>query len=123
MTIADLKLNINQDLLQNPVYNFTATGNEDAGRFLLHFAGAIGIDSKDNSPINIFSNEKTVSITCAAGFKNATVTISNLLGQQILTQKLSDQKLNQVEVNALKGYYIVKVQDASSVKTAKVYIN
>jgi hypothetical protein len=123
LSLEDLQLNINQDLLQNPVYNFTATGNEDAGRFLLHFAGAIGIDTKDNSPINIYSNEKTVYITCAAGFQNAQVTISNLLGQEILSQNLSDQKTNQVKVNALKGYYIVKVQNASSVKTAKVFIN
>jgi len=123
LSIEDLKLNINQDLLQNPVYTFTATGNEDAGRFLLHFAGAIGIDNKDNSPISIYSNEKTVFITCTAGFKNATVTISNLLGQEIVSQNLSDQKTNQVNVNVLKGYYIVKVQSDSSVKTAKVYIN
>jgi hypothetical protein len=123
LSLEDLSLNYTQNLLQNPVYNFTATGNEDAGRFLLHFAGAIGIDTKDNSPINIFSNEKTVFITCTAGFKNATVTISNLLGQKIVSQNLSDQKMNQVNVNAMKGYYIVKVQSDSSVKTAKVYIN
>jgi hypothetical protein len=124
LSLEDLKLNINQDLLQNPVYNFTATGNEDAGRFLLHFAGAIGInDEKGNSAINIYSNEKTVFITCAAGFQNAQVTICNLLGQEIVSQNLSDQRMNQIQVNALKGYYIVKVQNASSVKTAKVFIN
>jgi len=123
LSIEDLKLNINQDLLQNPVYNFTATGNEDAGRFLLHFAGAIGIDNKDNSPINIYSNEKTVFITCTAGFRNATVTISNLLGQEIVSRNLGNQRTNQVNVNAIKGYYIVKVQDDFSVKTAKVFIN
>jgi len=123
LSIEDLQLNVNQDLKQNPVYTFHATGNEDAGRFLLHFAGAIGIDEKGNSAINIYSNEKTVFISCAAGFQNATVTISNLLGQEIVNQNLNNQKTNQVKVNALKGYYIVKVQDASSVKTAKVYIN
>jgi hypothetical protein len=123
LSIEDLLLNVNQDLKQNPVYSFHATGNEDAGRFLLHFAGAIGIDNKDNSSINIYSNEKTVFITSATGFQNAKVTISNLLGQEIVSQNLSDQKTNQVNVNAMKGYYIVKVQNESSVKTAKVYIN
>ena len=123
LSLEDLKLNYTQNLLQNPVYNFTAAGKEDAGRFLLHFAGSIGIGEKSNSTINIYSNEKTVFISCAAGFRNAQVTISNLLGQEILTQKLNDQTSNQVKVNALKGYYIVKVQDESSVKTAKVYIN
>ncbi len=123
LLLEDLKLNITQDLRQNPVYNFSATGNEDAGRFLLHFAGPIGFGETDNSAISIYSSEKTVFITCAAGFLNAQVTISSLLGQEILTRKLNDQTSNQVNVNALKGYYIVKVQTESSVKTAKVYIN
>ena len=120
LVLEDLELNVSQNLMLNPVYNFTATGKEDAGRFLLHFAGAIGMDQKEVSQINIYSNEKTVFISGAA---NAQVTISNLLGQEIVAQKLSNQSLNQVKVNALKGYYIVKVQNESSVKTAKVYIN
>ena len=123
LSLEDLKLNFTQNLRQNPVYNFTAAGNEDAGRFLLHFAGPIGFGEKDNSAINIYSSEKTVFITCAAGFRNAQVTISNLLGQEILTRKLNYQTSNQVTVNALKGYYVVKVQNESSVKTVKVYIN
>ena len=123
LVLEDLKENTTQNLVQNSTYHFTAKGNEDAGRFLLHFAGSIGMSEKNNSTINIFSNEKTVYITCAAGSHNALLTVSNLLGQEILTQKLNDQTMNQVQVNALKGYYIVKVQNESSVKTAKVYIN
>jgi len=123
LSLEDLSLNYTQDLLSNPTYTFTAEGNEDASRFLLHFAGPIGIGEKNNSAINIYSNEKTVYITCAKGFKNAQVTISNLLGQQIVSQGLSDQTVNQVKVSALKGYYLVKVTSDTSVKTAKVYIN
>ena len=120
LSLEDLKLNITQNLIQNPEYHFTATGNEDAGRFLLHFAGAISIDNKDISQINIYSNEKTVFITGAA---KALVTVTNLLGQEIVTRKLNDQSTNQIQVNGMKGYYIVKVQNESSVKTAKVYID
>jgi len=123
ISIEDLKLNITQNLMHNPVYNFSATGNEDAGRFLLHLAGTIGVSEKNNAPISIYSNENKVFITSAAGFHNAQVTISNLLGQEILTQKLNDQTINQVNVNTTRGYYIVKVQDESTVKTSKVYIN
>ena len=123
LSLEDLKMNTTQDLLQNPVYNFTAAGNEDASRFVLHFSGTIGIGEKSNSTVNIYASEQTVFITCDAGFHNAQVTISNLLGQQILTRKLGNQVSNQIQVNATKGYYIIKVQDESSVKTAKVYIN
>jgi hypothetical protein len=123
LSLEDLQLNYTQNLLNNPTYTFTAAANEDAGRFLLHFAGSIGMNDKNNSTISIYSSEKTVYITCATGFKNATVTISNLLGQEIVSRKLSDQKMSQVKVSALQGYYLVKVQDENSVKTAKVYIN
>jgi len=122
-SIEDLNLNITQNLMQNPVYHFSATGNEDAGRFLLHLAGTIGVSEKNNDPISIYSNENKVFITSAAGFHNAQVTICNLLGQEILTQKLNDQTINQVNVNTSRGYYIVKVQNESTVKTSKVYIN
>jgi hypothetical protein len=123
LSLEDLQMNYTQNLLNSPTYTFTAAANEDAGRFLLHFAGSIGVNDKNNSTISIYSSEKTVYITCANGFKNATVTISNLLGQEIVSRKLSDQPMNQVQVNALQGYYLVKVQDENSVKTAKVYIN
>ncbi len=123
LSLEDLKLNTSQNMVANPVYSFTADGNEDASRFLLHFSGPIGISEKNTSTINIYSNEKTVFINNPAGFHNAQVSVSNLLGQEILTRKLSDQNLNQINVNALKGYYIVKVQTESSVQTAKVYIN
>jgi hypothetical protein len=123
LSLEDLKLNYTQNLLQNPVYHFTAAGTEDDNRFLLHFAGPIGISDKNNSAINIYVNEMTVFITCTAGFHNSKVTLCNLLGQEILTQKLIDQPTNQVKVNAPKGYYIVKVQNESTVKTSKVYVN
>jgi hypothetical protein len=123
LVLEDKTMNYSQDLMVNPVYNFHAEEMEDASRFVLHFAGTIGMNDLSTAGINIFSNEKTVTITCAAGLHNAKVTISNLLGQEILTRNLSDQKTNRVQVNALKGYYIVKVQSDSSVKTAKVFIN
>jgi hypothetical protein len=123
LSLEDLKMNTTQDLLQNPVYKFSATGIEDAGRFLLHFAGAIGVNEKSGNPVNIFSHEKTIFITSTSGLHNAHVTVSNMLGQEIVTQNLGDQTSYQVRVNARTGYYIVKVQDESMVKTAKVYVN
>jgi trimeric autotransporter adhesin len=122
LTLEDLKLNYSQNLLQNPLYNFSATGNEDAGRFLLHFSGTIGIDNKDSNPIHIYSSEKTIYITCPNGFRAAQVTVSNMLGQNVASGMLGNQPVNRITVNSLKGYYIVKVQDESTVKTAKIYI-
>jgi hypothetical protein len=123
LSLEDLNENFTQNLLDNPTYRFSASKNEDASRFLLHFTGSVGIDGKDKNTVNIYSAGRTVYITCANGLKNAKVTVSNLLGQDILSQKLSDKTRNEITVNAIHGYYFVKVQDETSVKTAKVYIN
>jgi len=121
LSLEDMKMKYTQDLLQNPVYTFTASGNEDAGRFLLLFNGASG-STNDNSPIRIYSSGKTINIFCASGLQQGQVTVSNMLGQLILAQQLTDQSLNQVQADVLNGYYIVKVQSVNTVKTAKVYI-
>ena len=124
LSLEDLQQHNTQDLKQDPVYNFTSPGVEDDSRFLLHFTGTINdIKEKNKSAINIYSNEKIVFVNCPNGFRNAYITICNLLGKQILTQKLNNQTLNKVKIDANNGYYIVKVQGDNEVKTAKLYIN
>jgi hypothetical protein len=122
LVLEDLLTNTSQDMIANPVYSFSAGGNEDAGRFLLHLSGTIGINDNHGNLVNVYSSGNTIFIASDKGLHNAQVTVSNLLGQQILTRSLKDQPLNQVAVNAREGYYIVKVQDNSSVKTTKVFI-
>ena len=121
LLLEDLLLNCTQDLLQNPVYVFSAEGFEDHNRFLLPFEGPVGIGEKRNS-INISSYDKNLVITCPSGFHNAQVTVSNLLGQQIFSKKLNNQFLNNFELDVMSGYYIVRVRDDELVKTVKVYI-
>jgi len=65
---------------------------------------------------------KTVYISCATGMHNGQVTVTNLLGQQIITKKLDEKVLNLIQLTAEEGYYIVKVQTESTVKTVKVFI-
>ena len=81
------------------------------------------MSNSEQSSINISSHENIVFITNPGGFRNGQVTISNLLGQEILTQKLNEQPVSQLKLSTVKGYYIVKVQDETSIKTAKVFIN
>ena len=122
LTLEDVKMHHTQNLLLNPVYSFTATGNEDAGRFLLHFDGTIS-STDDSNPLKIYSTEKTINVYCAAGLQNGQIIVTNMLGQQVLSQKLNDQVLNQVNMGSVSGYYIVKVQSDNAVRTSRVFIN
>jgi hypothetical protein len=124
LTLEDLNLNTTQNMVLNPVYSFKASGNEDAGRFLLHFASPIGInDQQASNPVKIYASQKTVFISGITDLHNASATIYNLVGQEILTQQLSNRTVNKIVVNAPAGYYIVKVLTQGTVTTSKVNIN
>ena len=45
------------------------------------------------------------------------------MGQKILKHTLADQKSKEFRVDAVKAYYIVKVQGNAGVKVAKVVID
>jgi hypothetical protein len=123
LTLEDREMNVTQDLVQNPVYNFHATGKEDAGRFVLHFSSPIGInDQNENSPVRIFSSHRTVVISGKADLQNGLVSVFNLLGQEVLSQMLPDASMNRIQVNSTPGYYIVKVKTEGTVTTTKVHI-
>ena len=124
LTLEDLELSHTTDLMQNPEYTFSSVTTENDTRFLLHFTGTINdVPEKNTNPINIYSSQKTIFINSPTSLHNAQVKVYNLLGQQICTRPLSDQKLNKITVNAVDGYYVVKVLSDNMVKTAKVHIN
>jgi hypothetical protein len=122
--LEDRLKNTTQNLLLDSVYTFSAEANEDAGRFLLHLSGTIGIENsnKENS-INIFSTGKSVIISGNLPFSRSAVTICNLLGQVITTEKFEGLKKYRIDLNVPPGYYFVKIQGETTVTTAKIYIN
>ena len=81
-----------------------------------------GIGERSNNLYRIYSNGKNVFVSCPHGFHNTNVTITNLLGQRILTQKLKDEPLNKIPVETGAGYYFVRVQSDEALKTEKVFI-
>ncbi len=121
--LEDMVTGNTQNLLQHPVYNFTASRIDDGNRFLLHFFGSNGSGNlQDSNPISIYSYGKSLYISCSTGMQSGRISVSNMIGQQILTKNLNDQTLNEVNLNVSDGYYIVRIQTEEFVKTAKVYL-
>jgi hypothetical protein len=82
-----------------------------------------GIDVSSNSEIQISSIGKSVFIYSSKPLRNTRVTIYNLLGQEIISRRIEDQKSSEIQVLAGSGYYIVKVFGDNVLKNAKVYLN
>ncbi len=124
ITLEDLKLSKKHDLMQNPVYNFVSSKNDDAARFLLHFGGAFGIgENAKEMPFQVYAFGNTVYIanTSAIALKGD-VYVYNTLGQTLMHQKLNGDNQMQINLNASTGYYLVKIITDGAAFTTKVFI-
>ena len=120
ITLEDLKTNTTQNLLQNPVYNFTAATNDNANRFVLHFATAVGVNEIGNSNGSIYAYDNNIYINAGEQIKQ--INVYNTLGQLVKTLNNVNglQKIN-MNGNAT-GYYIVKVVSDKNVYSEKVFV-
>ncbi len=110
------------NLRENPVYSFYSEEGLDEDRFVLHFnVGITDIISQDISEINIYSIEDIVYVN----YKIKTpgqILIYDMLGKEIVSERLNIDQLNKFTINYDRGYYIVKVVSPSDIITEKVLI-
>jgi hypothetical protein len=125
ITLEDVKLNTNQNLMQNPVYTFSSTKTDDGARFLLHFGGAFSIgDNAKEKPITIYSSGNTIYIANKSeGVLKGKVTVYNMIGQPVMQQQLSENTLISIPFDGVTGYYLVKVVTGEQVYSGKIFIN
>jgi len=119
--LEDLKEGVMHNLSENPSYAFAHEIGDDPNRFLLHFGEPSSIDETNQQNVRIYSNEDVVYIHQAAGIKGE-ITIYDMIGREILSQKISDETLSQIKITEGTGYYLVTLQTEKFVVVEKVFI-
>jgi len=125
--LIDKKLNTTQDLKVNDVYSFTATSGDDPYRFDVIFTDIMsGISNTTENPVKIYASQHSIYLVNNTNndLRNADVTVSDILGRQLLQENLN-QNVNAVtklNLNCNSGYYIVCVRTGSNVVNQKIYI-
>jgi hypothetical protein len=108
------------NLIDNPVYTFTADAGEII-RFNLDFF-PVGIPETGSAGnIRIYSNQKDVYVNIPTSMKG-NIIIYNLLGSEISSKAIQANTLNRISLNSPTGYYIVKVIGDNGITTGKVFI-
>ncbi len=125
ITLEDLKLAKTQNLMQNPVYAFSATATDAEARFLLHFGGTFSVDDHGNrQPFNIYASGSSVYIANHSGVMlKGEVIVYNMIGQPMLRQPLGENALTKISLSGCTGYYLVKVLTGENVYSVKIFIN
>ena len=129
ITLEDLKTEITQDLIIEPIYTFTASAGDEINRFLLHFkSNAFGIDQSidvENPMVEIYSYAKRIYIRSKgiAATESGQIEIFSISGQLINKQTISAKTLISIPANTTNNYLLVKLTKASEVTIKKVFIN
>lgn len=115
----DLKTNTFQNLISNPVYNFSADTVDAVHRFKILFDLASNrINDKKTTQQNIYSFGKYIYIKQLE--KILSVSIYTMLGDEI--EHFENTVPNILTLNQT-GYYIVRVVTTNNVYSQKLYIN
>jgi len=113
------------NLQQQNTYNFNSTVTANDDRFIVHFvlsttdANTPGNNEENTTIIYTFDNSIYISNIMS---NEANTVVYNMLGQEIITQKLQQSALNKLNTSLSPGQYIVKVTDGTQISTQKVFI-
>ena len=126
ITLEDLKTATTHNLIQNPVFEFSATTDDEPERFLLHFMSSPdGINNYESDLIiDIYSYGNDIYIHSKKDGENmqGNISIYDLMGRKLAAQKFQGEALVKVPVNTKNAYVIVKVVTENSAKTKMVFI-
>lgn len=125
--LEDIKTGIMQDLIQNHIYNFYASEDDNSERFLLHFMySPVGINDNDEPDLvmDIYSYGKDIYIRLTEEEVNqrGKVVVYDLMGRKVEAQNIQGEALVKIPVNLTNKYVIVKVVSGDSAKTKMVFI-
>ena len=116
--LTDLKLNITQNLGENPVYSFTAAPGDDPARFLLSFSHAgVGAITGNNQEIYTWQNN-----LCIVNPGRARLEVYSLAGQQLLAEDIDSPGLYKTTLHVPSAYYVVRLVTGTKVVVRKVLI-
>lgn len=123
--LEDLQAGQTQNLVQHPYYSFAASDNDEEARFLLHFGGTFSMNENQNGkPVSIYAAGNKVYISNLSGkTMKGEVIICNMIGQQVMRRKLSENLVTTINVNTGTGYYLVKTVTTESAYMRKVFIH
>lgn len=125
--LEDIKTGIKQDLIQNHIYNFYASVDDNSERFLLHFMySPVGINDNDEPDLvmDIYSYGKDIYIRLTEEEVNqrGKVVVYDLMGRKVEAQNIQGEALVKIPINLTNKYVIVKVVSGDSAKTKMVFI-
>lgn len=122
--LTDHKLAVTQNLADNPVYTFTASPGDDAGRFELRFTDFTSVPaSSKQETFSVYQDNGSLRISSPQS-GNAEIRVVNMLGQVVLRGSTNGRSITTLNAGSLQnGVYIVSLVGNGKVVSRKVVVS
>ncbi len=123
ITLEDKTTSTLQKLNDNPIYAFTATPQDAAGRFVLHFKNATAIhETRGEDPFTVSVSDGIIKVeTATAGFAGK-VRVTDIIGRTLAMGDLVSGTPVQFNLKAKTGIYLVTVYTSTRSFSRKVLL-
>jgi len=119
IVLEDTQTGFQVDLIQNPVYTFTAD-DDMAGRFLIHLRNTTGLsDMTETDHLRVWNHQQELYIQQdqpQAGF----VYIYDISGKMVYSQAVAASELQKIPLNQPQGAYIIKLISGDKTYSQKI---
>ncbi|MDD3876994.1 MAG: T9SS type A sorting domain-containing protein [Bacteroidales bacterium] len=120
--LEDLQTNTLIDLKNQNSYTFNTSKGTHNNRFIVHFTlTPTSIGNELENAISVFANENNIYISNSLN-ENFSVTIYNLLGQEVVSEQINGGGLHKISTNLISGQYIVRITGINKSISEKVFI-
>ena len=102
-------------------YTFFASTEDDAARFVIHFASPTSVIEQSSNHINIYANQHSIFVLSNED-QDAEVSVYDALGQELLHQPITDRNTIINLDSRQLSYVIVKVVSNTGVVAKKLFI-
>jgi hypothetical protein len=109
-----------QDILENPVYNFSANTKDKADRFVIHFSPKGTLHNE--LPVKIYYDGNDIIVDLTLVPEITEVNIYDLLGRKIISQSLIGQAIHHLPVIVKSQVYIVNAKSVNKSTRKKVLV-
>ncbi len=104
--------------------NLTGCSSSTSQNVSVTAKSVTGIENNEENTTQIWSHGNTVNVSFVKMNEATTVTICNILGQQLVNDKLTTGNLYTKAITTIEaGYVLVKVKNGEQTLTKKVFIN
>jgi hypothetical protein len=121
--LTDLKTGIITNLDEIPMYTFTASDGDDAGRFELSFETTQGIGQSTFNTVHAYTYGKTLYIRQADHLEGS-ILLYNATGQLVWKQNLEASGNQEVKLTSLvAGIYLLSIYTNNGIFNQKLLLN